>query len=106
MHLLFPLSIWNVVPPLQPQLPNPRDWEGKGGKPDSGIPHKKIAGDPEPKWEAGCPWSGSSPSPDFPLGWGGHDSLAPASLVSLFAFLLLATWRRVQPLLPLTRCPG
>lgn len=77
MHLLVPLSIWNMVPPLQPQLPNPRDWEGKGGKPDSGILHKKIAGDPEPKREAGCPWSGSSPSPDFPLGWGGHDSLSP-----------------------------
>lgn len=88
-------------------------WEGKGGKPGSGIPHGKAAqiqpreaGDPEPKREAGRPWSGSGPSPDFPSGWGRRDSLPPPSLVSLFAFLLLATWRRVQPSLPLSRHGG
>lgn len=83
------------------------------GSQAAGFPHGKAAqfqpraaGNPELKREAGRPRPGSSPSPDFPPGWGLHDSLPPPSLVSLFAFLLLATWRRVQPSPPLTRHSG
>lgn len=54
------------------------------GSQAAGFPHGKAAqfqpraaGNPEPKREAGRPWPGSGPSPDFPPGWGRHDSLPP-----------------------------
>lgn len=98
---------------ISPPAPVCAIGRAKVGGQTTGFPHGKAAqfqprasGNPEPKREAGRPWPGSGPSPDFPPGWGRHDSLPPPSLVSLFAFLLLATWRRVQPSPPLTRHSG
>lgn len=84
------------------------------GRLGSGIPHGKAAQslpravrDPEPKQEAGRPRPGSGPSPDFPPGWGRNDSPpSPFTPVSLFAFLLPATWRPLPPLTTRTPAPG
>jgi hypothetical protein len=88
-------------------------WERNGGKLGSGIPQGKAAqslpraaGDPGPKQETARLRPGSGPSPDFPPGWGSNDSpLLPPSLVSLFAFLLPATWRPLEPLTGPTTTP-
>lgn len=98
-----PQPVRSAVFPLQPQLPQPSPGRAggwcvcvcvgrgvggwgvrmgeQGGRLGSGIPHGKAAQslprpvrDPEPKQEAGRPWPGSGPSPDFPSGWGCNDS--------------------------------
>lgn len=94
-------------------------WESRGGRLGSGIPHGKAAQslprpvrDPEPKQEAGRPWPGSGPSPDFPRGWGCSDSSpSPFPRFPCLHFSARPRGGRCKPLAAATRtpwpcCPG